>query len=70
MSEALREQHGNRLNVIYLGIGQHRLLAMRYHARSNPTVLFYDRAGREARRHAGAIAQKDIETTLHEMGIE
>ena len=67
--EALRDEYAGRLNVVYLDIRQHRLLAMRHHVRSIPTLVFYDKKGKEIQRHTGQLPRAGIAAKLAEIGV-
>ena len=68
--EALRDDYAGRLNVVYLDVRQHRLLAMRYHVRSIPTLIFYEKRGKEVHRHTGQLPAAGIEASLAKIGVK
>ena len=67
--EALRDEYAGRLNVVYLDVRQHRILAMRYHVRSIPTLVFCDKKGKEVQRHPGQLSERRIGKRLRELGM-
>ena len=67
--EALRDDYAGRLNVVYLDNREHRLLGMRYHVRSIPTLIFCDKAGKEVLRYAGQLPRAGIEARLAKIGM-
>ena len=69
MWESLRDEYGGRLNVVYLLERDHPLLGMRYQVRSIPTLLFFDKAGKEVRRHQGMLPAEEIRKKLAELGV-
>ena len=67
---ALKEKYAGRVNIVFVHARQETVLAMRYRIRSIPTQIFYDKAGKEVFRHTGYFSQRDIESKLHEMGVQ
>jgi len=70
MVESIRDGYAKRLNVVYLEARERRLLAMRYHVRSIPTLIFYDKTGKEGHRHTGQLPMAGIEASLAKIGVK
>ena len=67
--ETLKKKYVGKLNVLFIHVGQERILALRYGIQSIPMQFFYDKEGKEVFRHLGFWPQVEIEKKLAEMGI-
>ncbi len=67
--ENLRKKYQNRLNIVFVHVGEEQVLGARYGITSIPMQAFFDRSGKEVFRHTGFFAQADVEKTLNEMGV-
>lgn len=65
---SLQKKYSARLNILYLNARKEQILAARYHVRSIPAQILYDRAGKEVFRHVGLLSEKEFETKLSEIG--
>lgn len=68
--ETLKEKYAGRVNVLFVHVGQERVLAARYGIESIPMQFFYDEDGKEVFRHLGFWPQAEIEKKLAEMGVK
>lgn len=68
--EALREKYPSQLNVVHLQARDEEVLAMRYHVRSIPTEILYDKAGKEIWRYTGLRSLNDLVAKLSEIGVK
>ena len=68
--ETLKKKYADKLNVVFVHVGQEQILASRYGIQTIPMQLFYDKDGKEVYRHVGFIPQQDIEKKLAEMGVQ
>jgi len=67
--ESVRDEYGDRLSAVYLEERNHGLLAKRYNVQEIPTLLFFDKAGKEVHRHQGFLPQGAVERKLGELGV-
>jgi thiol-disulfide isomerase/thioredoxin len=65
----LRKKYQDRLNVVFIHVGEEQILGARYGISSIPVQAFFDRSGKEAFRHTGFYAQAEVEKKLAEMGV-
>lgn len=65
----LRKNYTDKLNVIFVHVGEEQALAGRYGIRAIPVQVFFDAGGREIFRHIGFIAAEDIDRQLLTMGV-
>ncbi len=68
--ENLRKDFGDRLNVVFVHVGEEQVLGARYGIRSIPVQVFYDGRGEEVFRHVGFFAQEEVLKQLARMGVE
>ena len=68
--DALRENFGGKINVLYIEVKNEKILAARNNIQSIPAQVFYTREGKEFYRHSGAMSFEEIDLKLTEMGVE
>jgi len=68
--KTLKAKHARKLNVEFVHVRKHQILAARYGIRSIPVQVFFDKDGKEVFRHVGFFSQHEIETKLAEMGVK
>lgn len=68
--ETIKKKYAGKLNVLFVHVREHQILAARYGVRSIPVQVFYDQAGKEVFRHAGFFPQDEIEKKLAAMGVK
>jgi thiol-disulfide isomerase/thioredoxin len=64
----LREKLKDKVNVLFIHVGEEPILASRYSVQSIPIQIFFDKTGKEFFRHVGFFPQDQIEKKLSEMG--
>ncbi|MBW1783000.1 MAG: thioredoxin fold domain-containing protein [Deltaproteobacteria bacterium] len=65
----LKKKYKDRLNVVYINVGEQQILGARFDIRVIPVQAFFDNNGREVFRHVGFYPQTKIEKRLAAMGI-
>ncbi len=67
--ENLRKKYQDRLNIVFVHVGEEQILGARYGITSIPVQAFFDRSGKEFFSHTGFFAQVEVEKKLVEMGV-
>jgi thiol-disulfide isomerase/thioredoxin len=67
--EKLRKKFPDALNVVFVHVGENRLLGARFGIRSIPVQVFYDKTGQEVFRHVGFFAEEKILKQLTALGV-
>jgi thioredoxin 1 len=67
--ENLRKKYQDRLNIVFVHLGEEQILGARYGITSIPVQAFFDPSGKEIFRHTGFFAQVEVEKKLVEMGV-
>jgi len=67
--ENLRKKYQDRLNIVFIHVGEEQILGARYGITSIPVQAFFDHLGKEVFRHTGFFAQFEVEKKLSEMGV-
>ena len=68
--ENLKKKYKDRLNVVFVHVGEEKILGARYGIKSIPVQAFFDKAGREVFRHTGFYPLAEVEKRLAEMGVQ
>lgn len=68
--DKLRKTHAERLNVVFVHVGQEKVLAARFGIRSIPVQVFYDPSGNEVFRHEGFFAEAEVNKILAKIGVK
>jgi len=66
----LRKKFLDKLNVVFVHVGENRILGARFGIQSIPVQVFYDRNGKEVLRHVGFYAEADVLKQLAKLGVE
>jgi len=66
----LSKKYPDKLNVVFVHVGENRILGARFGIQSIPVQVFYDRNGKEVFRHVGFYAEKEVLKQLAKMGVE
>ena len=66
---AVKDAHGDHINVIFMEVNEHRDLTQRYRVQLIPTLIFFDAKGQEAQRKMGFMDREAMERVLHELGF-
>ena len=67
--DKLRKKFPDKLNVVFVHVGENQLLGARFGIRSIPVQVFYDQKGKEVFRHVGFFAEEKILKQLMELGV-
>lgn len=67
--DGLRKDYPEKLNVVFVHMGEEQVLAVRYGIRPIPVQVFFDAEGREVFRQVGFFAQDDVNRQLAQMGV-
>jgi thiol-disulfide isomerase/thioredoxin len=68
--ESLKKKYPDSLNVVFVHVGQERILGARYGIRSIPVQAFFDDKGKEVFRHTGFYAEAEVIKVLQSMGVK
>jgi thiol-disulfide isomerase/thioredoxin len=68
--DKLQKDYPEKLNVVFIHVGEEQILASRYGISSIPVQVFYDAQGNEVFRHTGFLAENEVTKQLVKMGIE
>jgi thiol-disulfide isomerase/thioredoxin len=68
--DRLRKKYPDELNVVFVHVGESRVLGARFGIQSIPVQVFYDENGNEVFRHVGFYAEPEVLKQLAEMGVE
>lgn len=68
--ENLRKKYPDKLNVVFVHVGENRILGARFGIQSIPVQVFYDKNGEEVFRHVGFYAEAEVLKQLAKMGVE
>lgn len=67
--DKLRKNYPQKLNVVFVHVGEEQILASRYGIRSIPVQVFYDAKGKEVFRHVGFYPEKEVLKQLKKAGL-
>ena len=68
--EELEKEYKGRAAILFIDVWKYREQGRKYGIRSIPTQIFYDRDGKEVRRHEGFLDKKSIMAELKKLGVE
>ncbi|HIJ20697.1 MAG TPA: thioredoxin family protein [Deltaproteobacteria bacterium] len=68
--ENLRKKFPDKLNVVFVHVGEDKMLGARFGIRVIPVQVFYDAKGKEIFRHQGFYAEKEVLKQLKKIGVE
>ena len=68
--ESLEKEYAGRAAIIFIDVWENRDQGQRFGIRSIPTQIFYDKAGKEVRRHEGFLSKDAIIAQLEDLGVE
>jgi len=66
----LRKDYTDKLNVVFVHVGEEQVLSARYGIRSIPVQVFFDGTGKEVFRHVGFFPEADVTEQLAQMGVK
>jgi thiol-disulfide isomerase/thioredoxin len=67
---SLRKKYQEKLNVVFVHVGEEQILAARYGISSIPVQVFFAGNGEEVFRHVGFYPENEIEKRLSAMGVK
>jgi thiol-disulfide isomerase/thioredoxin len=67
--ENIRKKYGDRINVVFVHVGEDQFLGARFGIRSIPVQVFYDEDGNEAFRHSGFYPEAEIVKQFEKLGV-
>ena len=65
----LQVEYAGRASIIFIDVWESRKQAQRFGIRGIPTQIFYDKQGKEIKRHLGFFDKKSIEAVFDELGV-
>lgn len=68
--ENLRKNYPDKLNVVFVHVGENRIMGARFGIQSIPVQVFYDKAGKEVFRHVGFFAETEVVKQLQQLGVK
>jgi len=68
--DELKQEYGDRANIILLEISEYRSIANKYNVRIIPTQIFFDKQGNIFWRHEGFLPKEEIIKKLKELGVD
>jgi thiol-disulfide isomerase/thioredoxin len=66
----IRKKYPDKLNVVFVNVGENQILGARYGIQSIPVQLFFDKNGEEVFRHVGFYAEKQVLKQLARLGVK
>ncbi|MFO8083441.1 MAG: thioredoxin family protein [Desulfobacterales bacterium] len=68
--DKLKKDYPEKLNVVFIHIGEEQILASRFGIQAIPVQAFFDAQGKEVFRHVGFLAENEVIKQLEKMGVE
>ena len=68
--EELEKEYKGRAAIIFIDVWENPSEGKKFGIRSIPTQIFYDRDGKEIKRHEGFIDKKAIVAELEKLGVK
>ena len=65
----LQKEYAGRASIIFIDVWEHREQAKNFGIRSIPTQIFYDKQGKEIKRHVGFLDKKSIVAMFDKLGV-
>ena len=65
----LRKKYKDKLNVLFVHVGQEQIMGARFGIQNIPIQVFFDHKGREVFRHAGFFPQTELEKKMIQMNF-
>lgn len=65
----LQKEYAGRASIIFIDVWEHREQAQRFGIRGIPTQIFYDKQGKEIKRHVGFLDKKSIVAMFDQLGV-
>lgn len=68
--DALRAKYENKAAVLFINVNEEPILTARYGVKGIPTQIFFDKDGKETRRHTGVLSLDEMESEFKALGAE
>jgi len=68
--DALRKKYENKAQVLFINVNEEPILSARFGIKGIPTQIFFDRDGKETRRHTGVLSLEEMEAELKALGVQ
>ena len=65
----LQKEYAGRAAIIFIDVWEHPKQAQRFGIRSIPTQIFYDKSGKEVRRHVGFLDKQSIVAAFEQLAV-
>lgn len=65
----LQKEYKDQASIIFIDVWKHREQAQRFGIRGILTQIFYDKHGKEIKRHVGFLDKKSIVAVFEELGV-
>lgn len=66
----LQKEYDGKAAIVFIDVWQNKNEAKKYGIRAIPTQIFYDKNGKEVKRHVGFMDKKSIEAELKNLGVK
>lgn len=67
--EDLKKKYSDKINVLFVHVGQEQILGARFGIQGIPVQVFFDKTGKEVFRHIGFFPQNELEKKMKELGF-
>jgi len=64
----LQKEYAGHASIVFIDVWEHREQVKRFGIRSIPTQIFYNKLGKEVKRHVGFLDKKSIVAVFNELG--
>jgi thiol-disulfide isomerase/thioredoxin len=64
----LKKKYADTINIVYIPVMEHQMLANRFNVRAVPVQVFFDKEGKKVNQHMGYMAEADIVNQFKKMG--
>jgi len=64
----LKKKYADTINIVYIPVMEHQMLANRFNVRAVPVQVFFDKEGKKVNQHMGFMAEADIVSQFKKMG--
>ncbi len=68
--DSLAVEYQGKANVIFVDVKEEQDVPGKYHIQMIPTQVFFDRSGKEVKRHMGFMDKAAIQANLQELGVK
>ena len=65
----LQKEYEGRASIVFIDVWKHPKQSKRFGIRAIPTQIFYDKEGKEIKRHVGFLDKKSIVAVFDELGV-